>query len=86
MTPAYDLRQRVTQALARPVPPHVLQGDVRAASHYKDCCAQVGVYLRTGRKDVRVMGALVRLESMQGFAPGAAAAALLNGQSGAGML
>lgn len=79
-----QLRTRAQAAISRPVPSHIRSGDVNAARAYKECAAQVASFVRTGHNAERARTSVSRLECMQGIAPGQWA--LLNGQSGAGML
>lgn len=82
-----QLRTRAQAAISRPVPLHVRDGGASVVAHYKDFAGVLSAFVRTGRGEVLARSALVRIECMQGVVPVALGnPALLNGQSGAGML
>ena len=62
-----DFQYRAKRAIAAPVPKSVLEGSARQAADYKDCCASVSAYLRTGHQIERARLYVLRLEGMQGL-------------------
>lgn len=62
-----DLQYRAKRAISAPVPKSVLQGDARQAADYKDCCARVSAFLRTGHQIDRARIYVLRIEGMQGL-------------------
>lgn len=64
-----DLQYRARRAISAPVPQSVRNGNARKAADYKDCCAVVGAYLRTGHQVERARLHVLRLEGMQGLLP-----------------
>ena len=64
-----ELQNRARRAISAPVPEPVRNGSARIAADYKDCCAVVGAYLRTGHQGERARLHVLRLEGMQGLLP-----------------
>ena len=62
-----DFQYRAKRAIAAPVPETVRNGNARKAADYKDCCARVSAFLRTGHQIERARLYVLRLEGMQGL-------------------
>ena len=64
-----DLQYRARRAISAPVPQSVRSGSARISADYKQCCAVVCAYLRTGHQVERARLHVLRLEGMQGLLP-----------------